>query len=95
MGTGAVGGLIARFHFGQDTLALKILTFLFFFLDLVFFILICGATVARYYMFPEVRSIIFTAAAELSYTIVVVGYAASSDPKSFHWSFCDGLSDRD
>ncbi|KAJ6468415.1 voltage-dependent anion channel [Mycena sanguinolenta] len=53
MGTGGVAGLISRFHFGQDSEAIKYLTLLFFFLNLVFFIAICSATVARYWMFPE------------------------------------------
>ncbi|KAF7375190.1 Sulfite efflux pump SSU1 [Mycena sanguinolenta] len=53
MGTGGVAGLISRFHFGQDSEAIKYLTLLFFFLNLVFFVAICSATVARYWMFPE------------------------------------------
>ncbi|KAJ7247883.1 voltage-dependent anion channel [Mycena haematopus] len=53
MGTGGVTALISRFHFGQDSEAIKILTLLFFFLNLFFFITICAATIARYWIFPE------------------------------------------
>ncbi|KAJ7510415.1 voltage-dependent anion channel [Mycena galericulata] len=53
MGTGSVAALLSRFHFGQGSEAIKILSLLFFFLNLVFFILICAVTVARYTMFPE------------------------------------------
>ncbi|KAF7351341.1 Sulfite efflux pump SSU1 [Mycena sanguinolenta] len=53
MGTGGVAGLISRFHFGQDSEAVKTLTLVFFFLNLLFFVAICGATIARYWMFPE------------------------------------------
>ncbi|KAJ7220047.1 voltage-dependent anion channel [Mycena pura] len=53
MGTGSVAALVNRFHFGQDSQVIKILTLLFFFLNLLFFVLICAATVARYCMFPQ------------------------------------------
>ncbi|KAF8207144.1 voltage-dependent anion channel [Mycena galopus ATCC 62051] len=53
MGTGGVAGLISRFHFGQDSEAIKVFTLLFFFLNLFFFIVICAATIARYWIFPE------------------------------------------
>ncbi|KAJ6630992.1 voltage-dependent anion channel [Mycena sp. CBHHK59/15] len=53
MGTGAVSALVSRFHFGEGSEVLKIITLLFFFLNLCFFTLICGATVARYWIFPE------------------------------------------
>ncbi|KAJ7678495.1 voltage-dependent anion channel [Mycena rosella] len=56
MGTGAVAALVSRFHFAQDSEATKFITLVLFFLDLCFFVLICGATVARYYMFPELWS---------------------------------------
>ncbi|KAJ7284614.1 voltage-dependent anion channel [Mycena rebaudengoi] len=53
MGTGSVSALISLFHFGENSETIKILTLLFFFLNLCLFISICGATMARYYMFPE------------------------------------------
>ncbi|KAJ7650699.1 voltage-dependent anion channel [Roridomyces roridus] len=54
MGTGSIGSLLAHFHFHQPgSRALEIATLIFFFLDLLFFVLVCGATIARYYMFPE------------------------------------------
>ncbi|KAF7330300.1 Sulfite efflux pump SSU1 [Mycena venus] len=53
MGTGAVGALVSRFHFGEASEAIKVLTLLFFFINLLFFVAICAATVARYYIFPE------------------------------------------
>lgn len=57
MGTGSVAALVSRFHFGQGSQAIKIVFLLFFCLNLIFFVLICGATIARYCMFPEVRPI--------------------------------------
>ncbi|KAJ7671597.1 voltage-dependent anion channel [Mycena polygramma] len=56
MGTGAVASLVSHFHFGQGSEAIKILTLLFFFLNLFLFVVICVATVARYYIFPELWS---------------------------------------
>ncbi|KAJ6570167.1 voltage-dependent anion channel [Mycena vulgaris] len=53
MGTGSVAALASRFHFAQGSEAIKVITLLFFFLNLCFFVLICGATAARYYLFPE------------------------------------------
>ncbi|KAF8210974.1 voltage-dependent anion channel [Mycena galopus ATCC 62051] len=53
MGTGGIAGLISRFHFGQNSEAIKLLTLLFFFLNLFCFTAICTATVARYWIFPE------------------------------------------
>ncbi|KAJ7249005.1 voltage-dependent anion channel [Mycena rebaudengoi] len=53
MGTGSVSTLISLFHFGENSETIKILTLLFFFLNLCLFISICGATMLRYYMFPE------------------------------------------
>ncbi|KAK7032766.1 sulfite efflux pump SSU1 [Favolaschia claudopus] len=53
MGTGAVASLVSRFHFGEGSEAVKVLTLLLFFLNLCFFSIITTATVARYYLFPE------------------------------------------
>ncbi|KAJ6544067.1 voltage-dependent anion channel [Mycena capillaripes] len=53
MGTGIVASLVSHFHFGQGSEAIKILTLLFFFLNLLFFVVICAATFARYCIFPE------------------------------------------
>ncbi|KAJ7249020.1 voltage-dependent anion channel-domain-containing protein [Mycena rebaudengoi] len=52
MGTGSVSTLISLIHFGENSETIKILTLLFFF-NLCLFISICGATMLRYYMFPE------------------------------------------
>lgn len=60
MGTGSVSALAARFHFGAGSLALEVITLIFFFLNLLFFVLICGATVARYWMYPEVLKYLFS-----------------------------------
>lgn len=54
MGTGVVGSLISRFYFAEGSEAIKILTLLFFFLNLFFFLVISAATIARYYLYPEV-----------------------------------------
>ncbi|KAJ7735444.1 voltage-dependent anion channel-domain-containing protein [Mycena olivaceomarginata] len=45
--------LVSRFHFAEGSEAIKILTLLFFFLNLFFFLVICAATIARYYLYPE------------------------------------------
>ncbi|KAJ7056567.1 voltage-dependent anion channel [Mycena amicta] len=52
MGTGVVSSLVNRFHFGARSEELKVLTLLLFFLNLLCFVLICAATLARYVMFP-------------------------------------------
>ena len=54
MGTGGVGSAIARFPFAADSDAIKFIATVFFLLNLSFFILITGATVARYAIYPEV-----------------------------------------
>ncbi|KAK7032845.1 sulfite efflux pump SSU1 [Favolaschia claudopus] len=53
MGTGSVASLVSHFHFGEGSEAVKVLTLLLFFLNLLFFSLITTATVARYRLFPE------------------------------------------
>jgi tellurite resistance protein TehA-like permease len=57
MGTGVVSSLTSLFHFGANSLALEIITLIFFFLNLLLFTVISGLTVARYWLFPEVSTI--------------------------------------
>ncbi|RDB16951.1 Sulfite efflux pump SSU1 [Hypsizygus marmoreus] len=56
MGTGVVSSLAARFHFGAGSLALEVISLIFFFLNLALFVLLCGMTIARYWLFPEMWS---------------------------------------
>jgi tellurite resistance protein TehA-like permease len=58
MGTGVVSGLASIFPFGAGSLALKIVTLIFFFLNLIIFVVLSTLTLARYWMFPYVS--IFT-----------------------------------
>jgi tellurite resistance protein TehA-like permease len=67
MGTGIVSSLAARFHFGAGSLALEVISLAFFFLNLVFFVFICGMTIARYYMYPEVCPSLLLILAPLAY----------------------------
>ncbi|GLB37101.1 putative C4-dicarboxylate transporter [Lyophyllum shimeji] len=53
MGTGVLSALASRFPFGAGSLALEVISLLFFFLNLALFVLFCGITVARYWLFPE------------------------------------------
>jgi tellurite resistance protein TehA-like permease len=56
MGTGVVSTLAHSFPYGTGSLALKVITLLFFFLNLLLFVIITGASAARYVMFPKVCS---------------------------------------
>lgn len=56
MGTGVLSVLAHSFPYGgpQNTI-LRMLFMFFFMLNLLFFMLVSGCTIARYVMFPEVR----------------------------------------
>lgn len=54
MGTGVVSALASRFHFGAGSLALEVVSLIFFLLNLALFVAICAMTIARYWLFPEV-----------------------------------------
>ncbi|KAF7327475.1 hypothetical protein MKEN_00325900 [Mycena kentingensis (nom. inval.)] len=54
MGTGVVSTLVNRFYWGLGSDATKVLTLLLFFLNLLCFVLVCAATLARYILFPEI-----------------------------------------
>jgi hypothetical protein len=56
MGTGVVSGLASMFPFGAGSLALKIITLAFFFLNLIIFVVLLMVTLARYWMFPYVSA---------------------------------------
>jgi Voltage-dependent anion channel len=56
MGTGVVSGLASMFPFGAGSLALKIITLAFFFLNLIIFVVLLTVTLARYWMFPYVSA---------------------------------------
>ncbi|KAH7914128.1 voltage-dependent anion channel [Hygrophoropsis aurantiaca] len=57
MGTGATAAVVHAFPYGHESLAIKVVTLLLFFLNLLLFVIICSATIARYMMFPQVWSI--------------------------------------
>lgn len=56
MGTGATSALIYNFPYGHGSPLIRIFTLIVFFLNLVLFILISAASVARYALFPDVWS---------------------------------------
>ena len=56
MGTGATSALIYNFPYGHGSPLIRIFTLIIFFVNLVLFILISGATIARYALFPDVWS---------------------------------------
>ncbi|KAF5385900.1 hypothetical protein D9615_002517 [Tricholomella constricta] len=53
MGTGVISALASRFPFGAGSIALEVISLMFFFLNLFLFVIICGMTVARYWLYPE------------------------------------------
>ncbi|EIN11985.1 hypothetical protein PUNSTDRAFT_62362 [Punctularia strigosozonata HHB-11173 SS5] len=54
MGTGVLAALANAFPYGNDNAPLRVFFMFFFMLDLLLFLLISGATLARYIMFPTV-----------------------------------------
>ena len=54
MGTGITSALIINFPYGGGSAPAQWLGFVLFILNLVLFIFVCGCTIARYIMFPEV-----------------------------------------
>lgn len=94
MGTGAVAGLLAHFHFHQpSSKGLEIATLLVFFLNLVFFVSTCGATIARYYMFPEVLNCPRRRGAELKYSAAMAIDAPASYAEPFYRGVSNGCCD--
>ena len=55
MGTGITSALLTNFPYGGGTAPLHWLGFALFVLNLTLFIFVCGCTIARYIIFPEVR----------------------------------------
>lgn len=56
MGTGITSALLTNFPYGGGTAPLQWLGFALFVLNLILFIFVCGCTIMRYIMFPEVRA---------------------------------------
>jgi len=56
MGTGAISALIHNFPYGKGSPIITVFTLIIFFLNLVLFVLISLATVARYALFPDIWS---------------------------------------
>lgn len=57
MGTGTVSILASLFYFGYDTTVLKVITLVFFFINLSSYVAILAMSIARYFMFPEVYNL--------------------------------------
>ena len=55
MGTGITSALITNFPYGGGSASALWLGFAVFVLNLILFVFVCGCTIARYIMFPEVR----------------------------------------
>ncbi|KAG2043426.1 voltage-dependent anion channel [Suillus americanus] len=53
MGTGGTSALVHAFPYGNGSPAIKVVTLVVFFLNLLLFVLFTGATIARYIMFPH------------------------------------------
>jgi tellurite resistance protein TehA-like permease len=54
MGTGVLAALANAYPYGNDDTILRTFFMFFFMLNLVLFLLVCGATLTRYIMFPTV-----------------------------------------
>ena len=54
MGTGITSALITNFPYGSGSAPVQWIGFGFFVLNLILFVFVCGCTIARYVMFPEV-----------------------------------------
>ncbi|OBZ68275.1 Sulfite efflux pump SSU1 [Grifola frondosa] len=54
MGTGAISILFHNFPYASDSIAMKIFTFIFFFLNLTLFTLFNALSISRYILFPDV-----------------------------------------
>ncbi|KAG0704523.1 voltage-dependent anion channel-domain-containing protein [Suillus ampliporus] len=54
MGTGATSALVHAFPYGNGSPAIKVVTLIIFFLNLLLFVFFTGATIARYIMFPDI-----------------------------------------
>ncbi|RDB16735.1 Sulfite efflux pump SSU1 [Hypsizygus marmoreus] len=57
MGTGAISILFSSFPYGHNTQPMKILSLLFFFLNLFLFLLFTALTITRYYLYPHTWAI--------------------------------------
>ncbi|EKM54267.1 uncharacterized protein PHACADRAFT_258005 [Phanerochaete carnosa HHB-10118-sp] len=60
MGTGITSAIVHLFPYNNDSLALKIVALVIFFLNLVLFVFVCTCTVLRYLWFPEVWSMMMS-----------------------------------
>jgi tellurite resistance protein TehA-like permease len=54
VGTGAISSLFSVFPYWSGSHALRVLSTIFFFLNLLLFVLFCGASFTRYWRFPGV-----------------------------------------
>ena len=57
MGTGAVSILFHNYPYANDSITMKVFTYIFFFLNLAFFLIFNVLTAARYIIFPDIWSI--------------------------------------
>ena len=96
MGTGITSALLTNFPYGGGTPPLQWLGFAIFVLNFILFIFVCGCTVARYVMFPEVR--VQWIRSVLSLTPLISGLGTHVEPpcsKPIHRLFPYGCCDAD
>lgn len=54
MGTGITSGILHLFPYHNGSLALKVVALIVFIINLLLFVYVCGMTIARYWLYPEV-----------------------------------------
>lgn len=96
MGTGITSTLITNFPYGGGSAPAQWLGFVFFLLNFILFVFVCGCTIARYVMFPEVRIRHTEQVPRLIPSISDLGtYVKPPGSKPVHWLFSDGCYNAD
>ena len=94
MGTGITSALLTNFPYGGGTAPLQWLGFALFVLNFILFIFVCGCTIARYIMFPEVRFHYMKLVSSLISFMSGLGLNVKPPrPKSIHRLFPNGCHD--
>jgi len=88
--------LVANFPYGDGSATAQWIGFVLFVLNLILFIFVCGCTIARYVMFPEVRIRHTEPVSRLIPFISGLGaYVKPPGSKSIHWLFSNGFCNVD
>ena len=96
MGTGITSALITNFPYGGGSDAVRWVGFGVFVLNFILFVFVCGCTVARYIMFPEVCIRYVGPVPRLSSFILGLGaYVEPPSSKLIHWMFPNGCDNVD